>query len=78
MEHTRVERHVCGGVWGGGGLWFPRATTPRERLLETRRGSVWGGANCFTLCCRAEGLEGTLDKPDWPTYHVWTEVNVTV
>ncbi|XP_034561190.1 peptide-N(4)-(N-acetyl-beta-glucosaminyl)asparagine amidase [Notolabrus celidotus] len=65
----RVENHHCQSCQLS--TRFPRYNNP-EKLLETRRGRCGEWANCFTLCCRAMGLEARYvwDSTD----HVWTEI----
>lgn len=65
----RVENHYCQSCRFS--TRFPRYNNP-EKLLETRRGRCGEWANCFTLCCRAMGLEARYiwDSTD----HVWTEI----
>ncbi|XP_038579992.1 peptide-N(4)-(N-acetyl-beta-glucosaminyl)asparagine amidase isoform X1 [Micropterus salmoides] len=65
----RVENHYCQSC--SLPTRFPRYNSP-EKLLETRRGRCGEWANCFTLCCRALGLEARYvwDSTD----HVWTEI----
>nr|XP_020476497.1 peptide-N(4)-(N-acetyl-beta-glucosaminyl)asparagine amidase [Monopterus albus] len=65
----RVENHYCQGCKHS--TRFPRYNNP-EKLLETRKGRCGEWANCFTLCCRALGLEARYiwDSTD----HVWTEI----
>lgn len=65
----RVENHFCQSCQLS--TRFPRYNNP-EKLLETRRGRCGEWANCFTLCCRALGLEARYiwDSTD----HVWTEI----
>uniref|UniRef100_A0A3B3CP77 Peptide-N(4)-(N-acetyl-beta-glucosaminyl)asparagine amidase n=1 Tax=Oryzias melastigma TaxID=30732 RepID=A0A3B3CP77_ORYME len=68
----RVENHFCQPCQLS--TRFPRYNNP-EKLLQTRRGRCGEWANCFTLCCRAMGLEARYiwDSTD----HVWTEVYST-
>lgn len=65
----RVENHYCQSC--SLPTRFPRYNSP-EKLLETKRGRCGEWANCFTLCCRALGLEARYvwDSTD----HVWTEI----
>ncbi|KTF75149.1 hypothetical protein cypCar_00040856 [Cyprinus carpio] len=65
----RVENHYCHTCQLS--TRFPRYNHP-EKLLESRKGRCGEWANCFTLLCRALGLEARYiwDSTD----HVWTEV----
>ncbi|XP_028673986.2 peptide-N(4)-(N-acetyl-beta-glucosaminyl)asparagine amidase isoform X3 [Erpetoichthys calabaricus] len=68
----RVESHYCSQC--NFTTRFPRYNNP-EKLLETKRGRCGEWANCFTLCCRAVGLDA---RYIWDiTDHVWTEVYST-
>ncbi|KAG0193962.1 Peptide-N(4)-(N-acetyl-beta- glucosaminyl)asparagine amidase [Apophysomyces sp. BC1034] len=64
-----VEMYKC--LVCGNNTRFPRYNDPRK-LLETKKGRCGEWANCFTLCCRAIGVEArlVLDETD----HVWTEI----
>ncbi|KAG7264872.1 hypothetical protein CRUP_000439 [Coryphaenoides rupestris] len=71
----RVENHFCQTCQVS--TRFPRYNNP-GKLLETRRGRCGEWANCFTLCCRAVGLEARYiwdsTVVSAPQDHVWTEV----
>ncbi|XP_053570212.1 peptide-N(4)-(N-acetyl-beta-glucosaminyl)asparagine amidase [Bombina bombina] len=66
---NKVENHYCENCQLINR--FPRYNDP-GKLLEWRHGRCGEWANCFTLCCRALGLEARYvwDSTD----HVWTEV----
>ncbi|TRY74150.1 hypothetical protein DNTS_004221 [Danionella cerebrum] len=71
----RIENHYCHTCQLS--TRFPRYNNP-EKLLETRRGRCGEWANCFTLICRAMGLEARYiwDSTGYGLLsdHVWTEV----
>ncbi|CAM9281638.1 unnamed protein product [Ectocarpus sp. 8 AP-2014] len=64
-----VELYFCKEC--GAQTRYPRYNDP-AKLLETRNGRCGEWANCFTLMCRAVGLEARCAR-DW-TDHVWTEI----
>ncbi|CAM9150392.1 unnamed protein product [Scytosiphon promiscuus] len=66
---SRVEVYACKDC--GAETRYPRYNDP-AKLLETRNGRCGEWANCFTLMCRAVGLEAR-SALDW-TDHVWTEI----
>ncbi|CAL4065500.1 unnamed protein product, partial [Meganyctiphanes norvegica] len=66
---NRVEGSRCQKC--GASHRFPRINHP-GKLLETREGRCGEWANCFTLCCRALGMDARYVH-DY-TDHVWTEV----
>ncbi|KAI6222060.1 Thioredoxin and Transglutaminase domain containing protein [Aphelenchoides besseyi] len=65
----RVEVFNCGKC--DSKTRFVRYNNPAT-LIETRQGRCGEWANCFTLCCRAIGLEARyiMSTED----HVWTEI----
>uniref|UniRef100_A0A183BL70 Peptide-N(4)-(N-acetyl-beta-glucosaminyl)asparagine amidase n=1 Tax=Globodera pallida TaxID=36090 RepID=A0A183BL70_GLOPA len=65
----RVELFRCEKC--GDQIRFPRYNDP-AKLLETRKGRCGEYANCFTLCCRAIGLQTRWISDNLD--HVWVEV----
>ncbi len=65
----RVEMYECSQCKDE--VRFPRFNNP-IKLLETRHGRCGEWANCFTLFCRAAGLDtrSVIDNLD----HVWVEI----
>lgn len=65
----RVEMYECSQCKVE--VRFPRFNNP-IKLLETRHGRCGEWANCFTLFCRAAGLDtrSVIDNLD----HVWVEI----